>query len=246
MAVAVEHCSFARKLGAFVSLTLPEHDTISGLLSKRKTFSAGAEVIYQGEAQNRVYVVSRGWVCSYKILRGGTRQILGFDIPGDFIGLRSLLFRSSDYNAAPVTEVEASEISSSEILRLFNTNPRLGTAFLWAASRDEAMVVEHLISIGRRDALERTVHFLLELGARLLLVGIGTQEGYSCPLSQTLLADALGLSSVHVNRVLRQLREENLLTFREGHVAFLNVNALVSLSGFDLNYLDQSGPLLRQ
>ena len=71
--------------------------------------------------------------------------------------------------------------------------PRLATAVLWAASRDEAMMVEHLISVGRRNALERTVHLLLELGARLQLVGLGSKAGYACPLSQYTLADALGL-----------------------------------------------------
>lgn len=107
------------------------------------------------------------------------------------------------------------------------------------------MVVEHLVDIGRRNALERTAHFLLELGARLKLVGLGTNEGYDCPLSQYLLADALGLSVVHVNRVLRELREEGLLTFQKGRVTFDDFERLVATVDFDKSYLDQEGPLLR-
>ena len=202
-------------------------------------------MVYEGQSDRSAYILARGWVCSYKLLPGGTRQIVDFQIPGDFLGLRSVLFRTADHNIEPVTEVEASEVITSDLTDTFTRSPRLATAMLWAASRDEAMVVEHLINLGRRDALQRTAHFLLELGARLMLVGLGTKAGYDCPLSQYLLADALGLSAVHINRVLRQLREEGLLTFRDGKVIFDNFDGLVALAEFDLTYLDQAGPLLR-
>jgi len=123
--------------------------------------------------------------------------------------------------------------------------PRLATAILWAASRDEAMVVEHLVGIGRRDADARVAHFLLELGSRLALVGMGDRTGYRCPLTQYHLADALGLSAVHINRVLRRLRETGLVTFRDGQVTFGDYRGLVKLADFDPAYLDQSGPLLK-
>ena len=107
------------------------------------------------------------------------------------------------------------------------------------------MVVEHLVGIGRRDALERTAHFLLELSARLTLVGRGTRAGFACPLTQYHLADALGLSAVHINRVLRELREQGLLTFQKGQVTIHDFDRLVDLAEFDRGYLDQEGPLLR-
>ena len=88
------------------------------------------------------------------------------------------------------------------MMEVFNEFPRLGAAILWAASRDEAMVVEHLVSIGRRTAIERTAHFFLELSERLRLVGLANDKEFACPLNQYVLADALGLSAIHVNRVL--------------------------------------------
>jgi CRP-like cAMP-binding protein len=115
---------------------------------------------------------------------------------------------------------------------------------LWAASRDEAMVVEHLVDLGRRDAAGRMAHFLLELGARLVLVGMGDRTGYACPLTQYHLADALGLSAVHVNRVLRQLREDGMVTFRDGFVTFDDYDRLVDFAQFDPSYMDQKGPFL--
>jgi len=107
------------------------------------------------------------------------------------------------------------------------------------------MVVEHLVGIGRRDVNARMAHFLLELGSRLALVGLCSKEGFDCPLTQYHLADALGLSAVHVNRVLRHLREKALVTFLDNHVTFHDYTGLVKLAEFDPAYLDQTGPLLK-
>src|SRR6185369_9387132 len=113
------------------------------------------------------------------------------------------------------------------MIRVFSEFPRLGAALLWAVSRDEAVMVEHLVGIGRRSAIERMAHFFLELGQRLQLVGMATDTKFECPLNQYLLADALGLTAIHVNRVLRQLREQGV----------------IKLCGFDSGYLDQPRPL---
>jgi len=236
---------FARKLGAFVTLSEEEMSALDTLHGRRKVFPAGRDMVLQGQINQSAYILASGWVCSYKLLSGGARQIVDFQIPGDFLGLRSVLFRTSDHNIEPVTKVEASEVQAKDLLDTFDKTPRLVTAVLWAASRDEAMVVEHLVDIGRRDAKERTAHFLLELGARLKLVGLGSTLGYACPLSQYLLADALGLSAVHVNRVLRELREAGLVTFQHGQVEIHDLDALVRLADFDKAYLDHDGPLLR-
>ncbi len=126
----------------------------------------------------------------------------------------------------------------------FRSQPRLAAAILWAASRDEAMVVEHLVGIGRRSALVRTAHLLIELGQRLQLVGLGSEAGYACPLSQYDLADALGLTAIHVNRVLRQLRERRLATFRGGRVELHDLPGLQALAEWHGGYLDQAQPLL--
>jgi CRP-like cAMP-binding protein len=177
-------------------------------------------------------------------LKDGQRQIIEFKIPGDFLGLRSVLLHVSDQSIEPITDIEVSEFHASDLLGTFAQMPRLATAILWAASRDEAMVVEHLVNIGRRDAAERMASFLLELGSRLMLVGLGSREGFKCPLTQYLMADAIGLSAVHVNRVLRQLREDGLVTFRDGFVAFDDYDRFAEFAEFDPTYLDQLGPFL--
>ena len=234
-----------RKLSAFVALSRDDLETLAQFHRRRRRFQAGHEMIHEGQRNRSVYILAEGWACSYKMLPDGERQIVDFQIPGDFLGLRSILFRTSDRSTEALTHIEASEVLASDILDGFARAPRLASAVLWAASRDEAMVVEHLVNLGRRSAETRMAHVLLELGARLKLVGIGEDAGFDCPLTQYHLADALGLSAVHVNRVLRHLREEGLVTFQKGRVSFDNLKGLTALAGFDPDYLDQDGPLLR-
>jgi CRP-like cAMP-binding protein len=241
----IENTSLVRKLGAFVALSDPELSVLASLHKRRRTFVAGRDIVHQGQSDQAAYILASGWACSYKLLEDGQRQIVDFQIPGDFVGLRSVLLNVSDHSIEPVTDIEVTEIHVADLLDAFAQTPRLATAVLWAASRDEAMVVEHLVDVGRRDAAERMAHFLLELGTRLALVGLGSKDGYACPLTQYLLADALGLSAVHVNRVLRQLREAGMVTFRDGFVAFDNYDQLVNFAGFEPGYMDQKGPLLR-
>ncbi|MEH6648268.1 Crp/Fnr family transcriptional regulator [Sulfitobacter sp.] len=226
----------ARKLGAFVALTDAELSVLDGLHKRRRTFVAGRDLVHQGQSDQAASILISGWACSYKLLEDGQRQIVDFQIPGDFLSLRSVVLHISDHSIEPVPDIEVTEVNISDLMKAFSDTPRLATAVLWAASRDEAMVVEHLINIGRREAEVRVAHFLLELGARLALVGLGSKAGYACPLTQYLMADALGLSSVHVNRVLRK--------FREGFVTFYNYDRLVKFADFEMTYLDQIGPLL--
>lgn len=244
MPVSVIDSPLARKLAVFVALPDADLAVLSALFVRRRRFPRGRDIVFEGQTDQSAYVLASGWVCSYKVLNSGARQIVDFQIPGDFLGLRSVLFRTSDHNIEPVTRIEASEVTTSDLLAAFDTNPRLATAVLWAASRDEAMVVEHLVGMGRRSATERMAHFLLELGAQLRLVGLADGGGYACPLSQYMLADALGLSAVHVNRVLRELRETGLCTFQNRRVTFHDHAALVAMCGFDKTYLDHDGPLL--
>jgi CRP-like cAMP-binding protein len=211
----------ARKLSAFVALSDVDLETLKRFHRQRRTFLPGHELIHEGQSKASAFILA------------------------DFLGLRSILFRTADHSIEAATRIEASEVLASDIFDAFAHAPRLATAVLWAASRDEAMVVEHLVNLGRRSAEERMAHFLLELGARLMLVGMGDKTGYACPLTQYHLADALGLSAVHVNRVLRHLRDDGLVTFRKGQVVFNDIDRLRKLAGFDIDYLDQDGPLLR-
>lgn len=234
-----------RKLAAFVAMSDADLEILTRFHRSRKTFLPGHEMVTEGQSDQTAFILAEGWACSYKIMPDGERQIVDFQIPGDFLGLRSVLFRTSDHSIEAITRIEASVVVSSDLLDGFGQSARLATAILWAASRDEAMVVEHLVNLGRRSADERMGHVLLELGARLKLVGLGDKTGFDCPLTQYHLADALGLTPVHVNRVLRNLREAELLTFKKRRVTIHDFERLKEFSGFDIDYRDHDGPLLR-
>ncbi|WP_324754956.1 Crp/Fnr family transcriptional regulator [Roseovarius sp. Pro17] len=236
---------FVYKLSAFMSFSNDEMAILDRFDHPQRSFAAGTELVHEGQSNPAAYILVDGWAISYKVLRGGGRQIVDFQIPGDFLGLRSVLLRTADHNIESATAITAVEVGVPDVMATFRESPRLACAVLWALSSDEAIVVERLVSLGRRDALERVAHFFLEFGARLKLVGLATREGYACPLSQYHLADALGLSAVHINRVLRQLREEGMMTFRGGKVTFDDFDGLVKLADFDTAYMDFEGPLLK-
>lgn len=223
--------ALARKLGGFVRLGPDDLAALAGLEAGQRRIAAGTELAREGQAGHRAYILREGWACSYKLLPDGGRQVIDFQLPGDFVGLRSVLLRVCDHNFAAVTDVVVAEVTARQMIETFQRLPRLGAAILWAASRDGAMVVEHLVGVGRRGALARTAHFLVELGMRLRLVGLGSEADFACPLSQYLLSDALGLTAVHLNRVLRQLRERGLVTFRDGRVVVHDWVRLSALAG---------------
>lgn len=222
-----------RKLTRFVKLSSTELAGLTELQSAPVKVEPGTELMHQGESGQIAYILLSGWGCSFKVLRDGSRQIITFPVPGDLIGIRSVLLRTSDHAFAVITEAQVSRISVARMTTLIEEFPRLGTALMWATSRDEAITVEHLASIGRRTSLERTAHFFLELRDRLQLVGLASDTEYECPLTQYVLADALGLSSIHVNRVLRQLRELDLMKFQGHTVTLLDAAGLAELAGYD-------------
>jgi CRP-like cAMP-binding protein len=223
---------FARKLSTFATLSPDEARRLAELLSRITNVKRGKQLMQEGQVAQTIYVMQAGWACSYKDLPTGGRQIISFPIAGDCVGLRSALLRTADHSVEALTDAVVSVVDGAQMLLTFSQFPGLGTAILWATSRDEAMVVEHLVSIGRRKAIERTAYFFMELAERLNLIGAATKTEFECPLNQYVLADALGLTPIHVNRVLGQLRERRLLTVRRGEVTIHDLRALRVLAGY--------------
>ena len=208
--------ALARKLNSFVKMSKDELGVLVELQSNRVTIKRGQVFIEEGQTAHKAFFLQSGWGCNFKMLPNGGRQVIRFPIPGDCIGLRSILPRTSDHSCSALTDVVVAAVEAPRMLEIFNKFPRLGAAFLWSVSQEGAMVVEHLVSIGRRSAKEGLAHFILELAERLKLVGLATETQFEHPLKQSIIGDALGLSEVHVNRILRELREQNLLTASEG------------------------------
>ena len=137
----------ARKLNSFLPLTAHELACLAALQSEPVRVKQGGELVYEGQTGHKAYILQAGWACSFKLLPDGGRQIIRFPLPGDCVGLRSVLLRTSDHSFSALTDVVVSSVDTTNMLRVFNEFPRLGAAILWAASRDEAMVVEHLVIV---------------------------------------------------------------------------------------------------
>jgi CRP-like cAMP-binding protein len=226
-----------RKLGGYTPLTPADAATLSELETKRRFLAAKREVaLAEPTSYGATWLIGNGWVYSYKLLSAGERQIIGFHVPGDIIAVNG----HSGHTHATVTDCVFCEIDYRVLTEIRRSQTKLADAFDWSAARDEAILEQRLVTIGRRSAISRVAHLMLELHTRLQLVGQSDDDGFRCPLSQELIGDALGLTKIHVNRMLRGLRELGCLTFRHGHVKIEHRNLLIEIAEFDPTYLNQS------
>lgn len=223
---------FTRRLEHLARFSVQELACIDELESASSYFERGSEIFYEGQGSKSSYIVQQGWGCSFKLLPSGDRQIIAIVLPGDCVDLRCALRQTTNYTVVALTDLTAARVPGTRIERVFNELPHLGIAMLLATSQDDEMIVEHLVSLGRRTAIERLAHLFLELHDRLSIVGLATETTFDCPLTQYVLADTLGLSAIHVNRMLRELRELKLMNFTDQRVDLLDVGQLQELTGY--------------
>jgi CRP-like cAMP-binding protein len=178
--------------------------------------------------------------CRYRSLPDGRRQILTFLLPGDFFDLHVFLLQQSTYSIGTLMPTRLAAIERNTVIDIVAHHPRLGAALWWSALQDDAMLHERIVALGRRNAQGRIAYLLCELFWRQKAMGIGDQA-IRLPLTQAELADTLGLTTVHVNRMLQALRRKNLITLRGQRLVLRNVDELQDLAGFDEQYLHLNG-----
>ncbi|WP_274425494.1 Crp/Fnr family transcriptional regulator [Chelativorans sp. YIM 93263] len=200
-----------------------------------RKYPAHKMITEQGQEESRLFIVQSGWGCTHKDLPDGERQIIDFTLAGDVVGFRSgNTDAQSSFTA--ITELTVYEARVKAAMSAIAKNDELAELFFTAVSRQNAILTEHLANIGRRSALVRTGHLLQELRVRTERAGMTDKDGYDCPLTQYDLADALGLTAIHVNRMLRELREFGFLSFRKGKVEFLDPVGLIDFAQFERSY----------
>lgn len=229
----------ADKLAAYLALTSAEYEALADLHAPRRKVVRHREIIVAGRRYDHLFILCSGVALRYKVLQDGKRQILNLGLPGDLIGLPSNLFDVAVNSVSALTEVVLAPVPFSKLFTLFAQFPRLGTALFWSSACEAAIYGEHLVNLGRRSANERLAHLLLELLVRLRVTGLGDETSYTMPLTQELMADVLGLSSPHINRMLRSLRDEGLATIEGQRVVIQDVAGLSALAGFDERYLSR-------
>jgi CRP-like cAMP-binding protein len=226
-----------RKLASFVELSRDEVEVLENLQSTTRVVRRNREMVSEGRNYDTLFVLLDGMALRSRVLRDGRRQVLNIALPGDFIGFPGCFFESALYSIPALTDCVISPIPFAILIGLFDRQPRLAATIFWSFACEAAMYAEHLIGVGRRSALERVAHFLLELLTRLQVIGLADQHSFRMPVTQELIGDALGLSVPHVNRTLRQLRQDELVRIEEHMVILQDVEALAALADFERSYL---------
>lgn len=227
------------KLARLVPFSAEETEILRELQSAGRRVERGREIVAEGRRYDGLWVLLDGVALRYRVLHDGRRQILNVVLPGDLIGFPGCFFENALYTIAALGDCTVSPVPFARLLGLFETHPRIGTAIFWSLSCEAAMYAEHLIGVGRRSALERVAHFLLEMLTRLQAIGLAEETSFRLPLTQELLADALGLSVQYVNQTIRQLRQEDLVTIERQQVTIHNFEALTALADFERTYLSR-------
>lgn len=240
MAKKGEELPLLKKLSIFMKLNKEERDWLVSAGKDPFPVSPGEEIIHASTTDRSVYLLRSGWACRFKLLPDGRRQILNIVLPGDFIGLRAGLFGMTDHSVFTLTDCQVATVPAQSVAELFGTLPRLAMAITWSTAREEAMLAEHLVSLGRRNAYERTAHLLMELWKRLQVIDQADGKSFDFPITQELLGDLLGLSVVHVNRTLRALRKDGLIDYEAGSVRILKPQAVLNTSAFDSAHIDKN------
>ncbi len=178
-----------------------------------------------------------GYACRYKLLRDGRRSITGFLVPGDMCDLRMFIHQPTDDSVGTVTSAKVAEVPWGTFLDLIDSFPRLCHALRWNSLVSVAIQREWAVSLGQRNVTERMAHLLCEFFVRLQSVGLTNDHSFEMPMNQVELADMLGLSPVHTNRVLQEIRAQGLITGKGKTFVVPNLNALQFAGLFDPGYL---------
>ncbi len=230
-----------RKLSLYAQLSASDRQVLDTLLVREECFPADADIIAEGMLPRSVFVMKEGMAVRYRNLPDGGRQIMTFLIPGDLCDAHVFLLKTMDHSLATITPVRIAPISREDILDLFAQRPRISAALWWSSLQEESMLRERIVSLGRRDARGRVAYLLCELLWRHAAIGLTNGDVFRLPLTQTELGDTLGLTPVHVNRILKEFRERRLIAIEHKMLNLLDVVGLQGIAGFNKDYLHLNG-----
>ena len=235
-----EHSRLIRKLESIVELSEEEKRAVLGLPFTIRTVEADQDLVRDGDRPTECCLIIEGFACRYKLTAEGKRQIMSFHISGDIPDLQSLHLEVMDHGLGTLVPSKVGFIQHEHMRELCHRCPRIGDVFWRDTLIDAAVFREWMIGIGRRSAYTRIAHLLCEVLVRLRAVGLANGNDIELPVTQAELGDALGLSTVHVNRVLQELRGKDLITLRGRSLSVQDWPGLKEAGEFDPTYLHLS------
>lgn len=228
---------FVEKLECFAKLSPDDVALVESLTATSRKIGARQDLIREGDRPGPVFVMLEGWACRYKILPEGGRQIMAFLMPGDTCDIQVAVLAEMDHSIQTLTPARVARIAQEQIQQLVSDHPQIAKA-LWSTQLvDQGVLRAWIVSMGRRNSEARVAHLMCELYLRGRNIGLVSGNNFEMPLSQVVLADALGLTAIHVNRVLRKFRLANVMEIRRGALNIIDPIGLAGIAGFDENYL---------
>lgn len=229
--------AFVTKMSGLAALDGAEKTMLADVCDPTRVYPPRHDLIREGDKPGAVFVMLEGWACRYKLLPEGGRQIMAFLMPGDFCDMHVAVLDEMDHTIATITKARVVSVPRATMEHLVDATPSLSQAFWRAQLIDEATLRAWIVSMGRRGSVERVAHLMCELYVRAHTIGLATGDRLVFPLTQIVLADALGLTPVHINRVLRKLRTEGVIELGRGMLTICDPNKLARIAGFQDNYL---------
>lgn len=226
-----------RRLQQYASLDDQVWDILTNVTYHQQAFAKDEDIIRTGDPAESLFVISAGWAIRYRITEDGRRQIVNFMLPGDIFDIQALADLDADHNVSAITSGKLIRFDRVEFLKTLRSNADLASAFWWAAVQEESILREQIVRVGRRSAKERIGHLLLELERRFVAIEDTGLGRFPLPLSRLHIADALGLTLVHVSRTISALKRADLIDEASGILSILDRPKLVRLSQFDDDYL---------
>ncbi len=225
------------KFKHYIHLTEDEESLLKSLEEREESYKSGDIVRKQGESADDLIILKSGWAFISNQLDQNIRSIFNVKLHGDIIGISELSFDKYLYDFVALTDVTICPFPKKNLNDIFTQSERLSRVFYTILSREQSMLYERIVSIGRRTALEKVAHFMVEISIRLGMLGMDIDKKFDFPIRQEHIADILGLSSIHVNRSMNELKRHGYIEYNRSSLTILDKEKLLSLANFNELFL---------
>lgn len=226
-----------KKLRKRTEISPDEERAIRNAVAETRRFPADEVVVRAGQELNSSLMLLDGWMARSKDLQSGERQVTELHVAGDFADLHAYALKRLDHDLVTLTDCTVAIVPHERLADITQRYPRLGRLYWFSTNLDAAIHRELALSLGQRSAISRMAHLFCELYARLDLVGRAQDDGYELPLTQRELSECLGLTVVHANRTIQELRRRRLVELENRRLKILDRAGLEGVAEFDASYL---------
>ena len=224
------------KFQHYIQLDERDRSLLNSMEEESEHYKKRAVICDQDESVEHVYVIKSGWCASFSQLMDGSRLILNIHFPGDIIGATTLPFETSVCGLKAITDVELCPFPKEGIKKVFEQSPKLAALFFAMGMQENVVFIDRLKAVGRMEGKHRLILLFLQIWARLKVTNKDMAHDFSMPLSQEMLGDALGLTSVYVNKLLKQLQEEKFITMSNKRITLHHIETLIDQTEFNDRY----------